>query len=76
MNDTDTDMPPISTDEALGLLRTAQSQPPQVAFPKLVCAMRTAQTKYFRSRTPADLIESKRLERLVDTALRNMELEL
>ena len=40
-------------------------------FIDLVCRMRSAQKQYFRTRTFADLDESKKLEREVDNALRN-----
>lgn len=40
-------------------------------FIDLVCRMRSAQKQYFRTRTLADLDESKKLEREVDNALRN-----
>lgn len=38
-------------------------------FIDLVCRMRSAQKQYFRTRTFADLEESKKLEREVDKAL-------
>ena len=40
-------------------------------FIDLVCRMRTAQKQYFRTRSYADLDESKKLEREVDQALRD-----
>ena len=40
-------------------------------FSDLVCRMRTAQKQYFRTRSYADLDESKKLEREVDQALRD-----
>lgn len=40
-------------------------------FIDLVCLMRSAQKKYFRTRSYADLDESKDLERKVDQALRD-----
>lgn len=40
-------------------------------FVGMVRQMRSAQTEYFRVRSQAHLIEAKRLERLVDTAIRN-----
>lgn len=39
-------------------------------FIDLVCKMRSAQKQYFRTRSLADLDESKILERQVDNALR------
>lgn len=41
-------------------------------FIDLVCRMRSAQKQYFRTRSLADLDESKRLERDVDKALREI----
>lgn len=41
------------------------------SFEGLVRRMRQAQTEYFRRRGHAELIEAKRLEKLVDTWLRN-----
>lgn len=41
-------------------------------FVELVCKMRTAQKKYFRTRSNADLANSKCLERQVDNALREI----
>ena len=41
-------------------------------FAELVCKMRTAQKSYFRTRSYADLDNSKILERLVDNALREI----
>lgn len=40
-------------------------------FIDLVCRMRSAQKQYFRTRSYADLDESKKLEREVDQALRD-----
>lgn len=40
-------------------------------FINLVCKMRSAQKQYFRTRSYADLDESKKLEREVDQALRD-----
>lgn len=40
-------------------------------FIDLVCRMRSAQMQYFRTRSYADLNESKKLEREVDQALRD-----
>ena len=40
-------------------------------FIDLVCRMRSAQKQYFRTRSYADLDESKKLEREVDKALRD-----
>lgn len=40
-------------------------------FIDLVCRMRTAQKAYFRTRSLADLDESKKLEREVNQALRD-----
>lgn len=37
--------------------------------------LRTAQAAYFRTRAQADLIESKRLEKLVDTEFRNRDMQ-
>lgn len=42
-------------------------------FVGMVRRLRSAQTEYFRVRSQANLIEAKRLERLVDTAVRNWE---
>ena len=42
-------------------------------FVTLVAAMRTAQKAYFAGRSPVDLAESKRLERLVDAAVRDRQ---
>lgn len=42
-----------------------------VDFVELVKDMRAAQRAYFRGKKPADLDESKRLERLVDSAIRD-----
>lgn len=41
-------------------------------FAELVCRMRTAQKSYFRTRSYADLDNSKILERQVDNALREI----
>lgn len=41
-------------------------------FAELVCKMRTAQKAYFRTRSYSDLDESKKLERQVDNALREI----
>lgn len=41
-------------------------------FAELVCKMRTAQKSYFRTRSYADLDNSKILERQVDNALREI----
>jgi len=41
-------------------------------FIDLVCRMRSAQKQYFRTRSLADLDESKILERQVDQALREI----
>lgn len=41
-------------------------------FIDLVCRMRTAQKAYFRTRSYSDLDESKKLEREVDNALREI----
>lgn len=41
-------------------------------FAELVCRMRTAQKAYFRTRSYFDLDESKKLERQVDNALREI----
>lgn len=41
-------------------------------FAELVCKMRTAQKSYFRTRSYADLDNSKILERQVDEALREI----
>ena len=43
-------------------------------FIVLVCRMRSAQKAYFRTRSYADLVESKRLEREVDQALQSFSL--
>ena len=43
---------------------------------KLVLEMRTYQKKYFKDRKQDDLIESKRLEKRVDTALDAAEIKL
>lgn len=40
-------------------------------FIDLVCKMRTAQKQYFRTRSYADLDESKKLEKQIDQALRD-----
>lgn len=40
-------------------------------FIDLVCKMRSAQKKYFRTRSHADIEESVKLEREVDQALRD-----
>lgn len=40
-------------------------------FIDLVCRMRSAQRQYFRTRSYADLDESKKLEQEVDQALRD-----
>ena len=40
-------------------------------FIDLVCRMRSAQKQYFRTRSYADLEESKKLEREIDQALRD-----
>jgi hypothetical protein len=40
-------------------------------FVRLVADMRAAQKRYFRDRDSSDLKESKRLEKLVDSAIRN-----
>lgn len=40
-------------------------------FIDLICRMRSAQKQYFRTRSYADLDESKKLEREVDQALRD-----
>lgn len=42
-------------------------------FVDLVRRMRSAQVEYFRVRSQSCLVEAKRLERLVDTAVRNWE---
>lgn len=42
-------------------------------FVNLVARMREAQNAYFRDRSKANLIEAFRLEKQVDTALRNNE---
>lgn len=41
-------------------------------FIDLVCRMRSAQKQYFRTRSYGDLDESKKLEREVDQALREI----
>lgn len=41
-------------------------------FACLVCAMRTAQKKYFRSRTESSLIESKMNEKVVDREIEKL----
>ena len=43
-------------------------------FVDLVRKMRSAQTQYFKARSREALIESKRLEKLVDTHLRHVEM--
>lgn len=40
-------------------------------FIDLVCRMRSAQKQYFRTRCHADIVESMKLEREVDQALRD-----
>lgn len=42
-------------------------------FARLVSAMRTAQRRWFRDHTQADLTEAKKLERAVDRALAEIE---
>ena len=44
-------------------------------FVSLVARMRAAQNAYFRDRSKANLIEAFRLEKQVDTALRNNEVD-
>lgn len=46
-----------------------------VELARLVNAMRTAQRKYFRTRGQGDLEESKRLERQVDDAIRDIHVQ-
>jgi hypothetical protein len=41
-------------------------------FIDLVCKLRSAQKQYFRTRSLADLDESKKLEREVDQAIREL----
>jgi hypothetical protein len=41
-----------------------------IELAKLVFQMRSAQKSYFKNRTQGDLNESKRLERLVDEAVK------
>lgn len=46
-----------------------KAPPTLIPFARQVRAVRDAQRKYFRSRTPADLEASKRLEKELDAAV-------
>lgn len=65
----------MSQAEALGRLRavTERRQLEGMSFGALVRKMRRAQAVFFASRSHVDLIEARRLERLVDAALLKME---
>ena len=60
--------------QALGIIRTIteQRQADPEPFPELVRRMRSAQTRYFQTRTQDALIDARRLEKQVDTYLRNL----
>ena len=67
---------PLPLDEALATIRriTERRQADTVEpFEALVGRMRRAQTQYFRTRSQVDLIEARRLEKLVDTWIRNKD---
>lgn len=65
----------MSQEEALARLRAVMEQR-QVGEPEsfeiLVGRMRSAQVRYFRTRAFVDLIEARRLEKLVDAAVLRM----
>lgn len=66
---------PMPQDQALGIIRSITDQRQAGApesFPDLVRRMRAAQARYFQTRAQDALVEARRLERLVDTALRNL----
>ena len=68
---------PMTQDQALDTIRGIVEQRQAgtaESFVSLVRRMRRAQTLYFGSRSQVDLIEARRLERLVDTHLRNLEM--
>lgn len=67
-----TDDETLPLDEALAIIRgiTERRQAGTVeSFGSLVGRMRRAQIRYFQTRSQVDLIEARRLERLVDTTL-------
>ena len=67
-----TDEETLPLDEALAIIRgiTERRQAGTVeSFGSLVGRMRRAQIRFFQTRSHVDLIEARRLERLVDTAL-------
>lgn len=55
-----------------GIVERRQVEPE--SFPALVRRMRQAQSRYFQVRTQDALIHARRLERQVDTHLRNLEM--
>lgn len=65
---------PMPQDQALGIIRsiTDQRQADPEPFHKLVGRMRSAQIRYFQTRTQEALIEARRLEKQVDTYMRNL----
>ena len=67
---------PMTQDQALGIIRgiVAQRQAEPEPFAELVRRMRRAQMLHSGSRSQVDSIEARRLERLVDTHLRNLEM--
>lgn len=67
---------PMSQAQALDIIRsiTDQRQATPESFQNLVRRMRQAQTRYIQTRAQDALIEARRLEKLVDTALRNQAL--
>lgn len=67
---------PMTQDQALatiqGIVEQRQAEPEP--FTKLVRRMRLAQSRYFQVRTQDALIHARRLEKQVDTHLRNLEM--
>lgn len=65
----------MSQAEALARLRavTERRQLEEMSFAALVRKMRRAQAVFFASRSHVDLIEARRLEKLVDAALLKMD---
>ena len=65
---------PMPQDQALGIIRsiTDQRQADPEPFHKLVGRMRSGQIRYFQTRTQEALIEARRLEKQVDTYMRNL----
>ena len=65
---------PMTDSEALAIIRgiVEQRQAEPESFADLVRRMRSAQTRYFQTRTQDALTDARRLEKQVDTYLRNL----